>query len=317
MSSFDVVNYSLRPSKSIQRQIIFDGINTLTPRLDLNLSQFIYIGLGSIWFTDFVMAHKLLGIKNMISMEEDCIGYKRACFNTPYATVSVQKGSSYTILPTLFDDEDISRYPWLIWLDYDSEFGEELRDDTRAVIERAPDNTLFLITFNGNDYKYGKPKERPERLQQLFEDVVPDNLSKQCCKNTRMQKTLADFAIDFMQSVAANSRRRGGLVPAFRVIYKDSAAMVTVGGFLASSLQLADKAQEIVKEADWKCRPKETIVAPHLTIREAVTLQSNLPNTEGLSRKIVQSLGFDLEDNQIKIYEKYYREYPSFAQIIT
>ena len=38
---------------------------------------------------------------------------------------------------------------------------------------------------------------------------------------------------------------------------------------------------------------------------------------EGLSRKIVQSLGFDLEDHQIKIYEKYYREYPSFAQIIT
>ena len=317
MSSFDVVNYSLRPSKSIQRQIVFDGINILASRLDLNLSQFIYIGLGSIWFTDFVMAHKLLGIKDMISMEEDSIGYKRACFNTPYATVSVLKGSSYTILPTLFNDENISQRPWLIWLDYDSEFGEELRDDTRDVIKSAPDNTLFLITFNGNETRYGYPKERPERLQQLFEEVVPYDLSMNRCKGTRMQRTLADFAIAFMQSVAASSTRPDGFIPAFRVIYKDSATMVTAGGFLTSSPQLADEVQKIVKEADWKCRPKETIVAPHLTIREAVTLQSKLPNSKGLSRKIVQSLGFDLEDQQIKIYEKYYREYPSFAQIIT
>ena len=317
MPSFDVVNYSLRPSKSIQRQIIFDGINILQTRLGLDLSQFIYIGLGSIWFTDFVMAHKLLGIKDMISMEEDCIGYRRALFNAPYATVNVRKGSSSTTLPKLFDDKDISQRPWLIWLDYDREFGELLQEDTRDVIERAPGNTIFLITFNGNDSKYGKPKARPERLRRLFGDLVPDDLSKEECKTPLMQEILAGFAIDSMQSVASNSMRRGGFIPAFRILYKDGADMVTVGGFLASSQQLADKAQEIVEEADWKCRPKETIVAPHLTIREAVTLQSNLPNTEGLSRKIVQSLGFDLGDNQIKIYQKYYREYPSFAQIIT
>lgn len=317
MPSFDVVNYSLRPSKSIQRQIIFDGINILQTRLGLDLSQFIYIGLGSIWFTDFVMAHKLLGIKNMISMEEDCIGYRRALFNAPYATVDVLKGSSSATLPTLFNNENISQNPWLIWLDYDSAFDELLQKDTRDVIEKAPENTLFLITFNSNDNRYGRLKNRPERLRQLFEDVVPDDLSKCSCKAPCMQEILADFAIAFMQSVAAGSMRRGGFVPAFRVIYNDSATMVTAGCFLASSQQLADEAQKIVGEADWKCRPDETIVAPHLTIREAVTLQSKLPNVNGLSRNIVQSLGFDLEESQIKIYEKYYREYPSFAQIIT
>ena len=56
MDSFNIVNYSLRPSKSIQRQIIFDGVRTL--QLNWAHDQAVYIGLGSVWFTDFIMAHK-------------------------------------------------------------------------------------------------------------------------------------------------------------------------------------------------------------------------------------------------------------------
>ena len=63
------VNYSLRPSKSIQRQIVFDGIRTL--RSGLNPSPSVYVGFGSVWFTDFIMAHTMLKIDRMFSMEED------------------------------------------------------------------------------------------------------------------------------------------------------------------------------------------------------------------------------------------------------
>ena len=313
MASFDEVNYSLRPSKSIQRQIVFDGIRTLQSRL--GVARSVYIGLGSIWFTDFVMAHKLLGIDDMISMEKSKIGYSRACFNSPYATVRVRPGSSSDILPTLLDDEDVARYPWVIWLDYDTDFNESLRADTRIVIERAPGNTVFLVTFNGNEQRYGRAKDRPKRLRELFGDVVPDDLSAEECKGSYMQKTLAGLAIGFMKSVAAGSMRQGGFVPAFRVIYKDSAAMVTVGGLLPS--QRTEAAAKVVEEADWKCQPTEPIVAPHLTIREAMALQSKLPNIDGLSEDAVKSLGFELEEEQLKVYEKYYREYPTFVQILT
>ena len=81
MASFDIVNYSLRPSKGIQRQIVFDGIRMLKSRLEL--SEMIYVGLGSIWFSDFVQAHKSLDIRRMVSIEADDTGYCRARFNKP------------------------------------------------------------------------------------------------------------------------------------------------------------------------------------------------------------------------------------------
>ena len=91
--------------------------------------------------------------------------------------------------------------------------------------------------------------------------------------------------------------------------------MVTVGGILPSRGAVRT-ASGIVDEANWPCRPEKPIAAPHLTIREAALLQSRLPCAERLSRVLVQELGFDLEDDQIEAFEKYYREYPAFAQIV-
>lgn len=313
MASFDVVNYSLRPSKSIQRQIVFDGIHTLKSRL--GLSNMVYVGFGSIWFIDFVMAHKVLDIEDMVSMESDDIGYRRAAFNKPYATVHVRHGHSSRLLAELYDDGNFSVRPWVVWLDYDHYLDEALRDDIRSVIERSPANTVFLITFNGNDRDYGRrPPERATRLRDLLGDVVPDGLSLARYKGDSMQETLANLTIDFMKSIGAESARPGGFQPAFRIIYKDISPMVTVGGIMPS-LEKSNDAENIIGVETWKCRPERRIVAPLLTIRETVTLQSLLPRAD-LSRDIVQNYGFDLEESQIESFQRYYREYPTFAQIV-
>lgn len=313
MPSFDVVNYSLRPSKSIQRQIVFEGVSKLQHHL--NLEKLVYIGLGSIWFTDFVMAHKVLGIDDMVSIESDDIGFRRAVFNSPYATVKVRHGVSSNVLPTLYTDLSYAGRPWMVWLDYDGEYSELLRDDTRSLIENAPANSIILMTFNGHERKYGRAADRPARLRELFGDVVPDDLPKCACKEQRMQETLADLAIDFMKSVAAELARPGGFVPAFRLIYRDTSPMVTVGGIIPAKCA-AVVVKDLVGKRSWSCRPAKPIIAPNLTIREAATLQSQLPRIERLSRERVQELGFDLEDDQIEAFEMYYRQYPAFAQIV-
>jgi hypothetical protein len=313
MASFDIVNYSLRPSKNIQRQIVFDGIRVLQNHL--SLSQLVYVGFGSIWFADFIMGHKLLRIDDMISIEANEVGYRRALFNAPYATVRVCKGVSSEILPTLFEDKDLSSRPWMIWLDYDSQFDETLRDDARSVIERSPVDSILLITFDGKERKYGQANDRPALIKQLFGAIVPDNLSKDDCRDDRLQQTLADFAIEFMKSVAADLRRPGGFLPAFRLIYKDTAPMITVGGLLPARGAVS-AAMRVLNDPNWECRPTKPIIAPHLTIREAAALQSQLPRKDKLSREIVRSLGFDLDDAQIEAFEAYYLQYPAFAQII-
>ena len=313
MASFDVVNYSLRPSKSIQRQLVFEGISKLKAHLDLERQ--VYIGFGSIWFTDFVLAHRLLVINDMVSIEANDVGYQRAVFNSPYATVRVLHGRSTQVLPALFDDNVVCGRPWLVWLDYDYEFDETLKEDITSIIENAPTNSILLITFNGHEMKYGAAPERPDRLRALFGAAVPDDLSKGACKDERLQQTLANFALDYMKSTANDLARPGGFVPAFRLVYRDSAPMVTVGGILPSK-GAAVTAATLVGEPSWKCHPPKPIIAPHLTIREAAVLQSRLPSNTRLTRDDVRALGFDLEDEQLQAFEAYYRQYPSFAQIV-
>jgi hypothetical protein len=312
MPSFDTVNYSLRPSKTIQRQLVFEGMRALQAALD---PVRVYIGLGSIWFTDFIMAHKLLSIDDMVSIESNEVGYCRALFNSPYVTVRVRRGFSSEVLPVLYKDQLYAGRPWMIWLDYDSEFDEGKGEDIRSIIENAPDSSVLLVTFNGNAMKYGKAPDRPELLKRVFGSVVPDTLSKSSCRDDKMQEILADFTIALMKSIAGDIARPGRFIPAFRLIYKDTTPMITVGGLLPPRGAVRT-ALAVVGEATWPCQPKIPIAAPLLTMREAAVLQSQLPCVERLSRTLVRNLGFDLEEHQIEAFEEYYRYYPAFAQIV-
>lgn len=314
MPSFDSINYSLRPSKSIQRQLVFEGVRRLQVVLDLE--RLVYVGFGSIWFADFLLAHRLLQIEDMVSIESNEIGYKRAVFNAPYATVRVKHGFSFDVLPKLYEDPQIRGRPWFIWLDYDYELNESVCGDLRSVIENAPANSILAVTFSGLEKKYGNPPDRPARLRDILGAAVPDDLSKLACKDDAMQDTLANLCLDFMTSVAADISRPGGFVPSFRAIYRDNAPMVTVGGVLPAK-GAARTARDEVNGAGWPGRPAGQIQAPHLTIREAVALQSKLPCRTKLTRADIEALGFDLEEEQLIAFQRYYREYPSFAQIVS
>ena len=313
MPSFDAVNYSLRPSKSIQRQIIFEGVRLLQGKL--NLRRLAYIGFGSIWFTDFVMAHKLLGVNDMVSIESHPVGFRRARFNAPFKTVTVLNGLSSAVLPTLYVDESYGGRPWMVWLDYDYELKESIKDDIRSIIENSPKNSILLVTFDGKGEKYDDLSHRPGLLRSILGSVVPDDLPVEACEDGRIRDTLAELVLGFMGAVAADISRPGGFVPAFRAIYQDGAPMVTVGGILPAPAEVP-AAKSVVNAPSWPCRPSKPIKAPHLTIREAATLQSQLPCVGRLSREDVKALGFDLEDDQIEAFETYYRQYPAFAQII-
>jgi hypothetical protein len=142
------------------------------------------------------------------------------------------------------------------------------------------------------------------------------DLAITACKDELMQQTLANLALDFMKSVAADLARPGGFIPAFRVVYKDSVPMVTVGGVLPAKGAVRI-ASDVVNALNWPARPAKPITAPHLTMREATTLQCKLPSATKLTRNVVQELGFDLEEEQIEAFETYYRQYPAFAQIVS
>jgi hypothetical protein len=314
MPSFDSVNYSLRPSKIIQRRIVFDGIKKLQDHI--GLKNPLYIGLGSIWFSDFILAHKILDVNDMVSIESDDIGYSRAKFNAPYATAMVKYGMFGEVLPHLCSDKSIANRPWILWLDYDNEFQESVADDVRKTLEKSPPNSILLVTVNAHEGSYGKTSDRIQRLKDIFGDVVPDEMEKSSCKGVKLQQTLAELALNFMKSIVENMARPGGFISAFQILYKDSSPMITIGGFLPDKTNM-NNAENYISNPIWRqrCSPNGCIVAPHLTIKEAMILQSKLPSKQPITRETVQNLGFDLNEEQISIFQKYYKYYPSFAQI--
>lgn len=317
MPSFNVVNYSLRPNKSIQRSLIFEGYKTLQEQLALD--DILYIGFGSIWFSDFISAHKNLHIDRMISIESDDIGFRRAEFNKPFRCVDVKNDISTNVLREISENKSLRSVPWFVWLDYDGVLDESVVEDLRLVIENAPPNSALITTFNAdnrNMKNYGKPKDRPERLKNLLGDVVPDDLSKEKCDGTQFAETLADLTSNFLKSSALQISRPGGFEAAFRVHYRDGADMVTVGGFLPN-IGTKSTVRQIIESPQWPCLPKIAVTTPPLTLKESAILQAQLPRTKRLTRAAIRRLGFDLEEEQILAYEMYYKYYPAYAQITT
>jgi hypothetical protein len=314
MPSFDVVNYSLRPNKSIQRSLVFEGVRILQDHLSLN--NLVYVGLGSIWFTDFQMAHKFIRIRDMISIEESEIGFQRAKFNQPYKTVKVERGQTSEVLPKLFGNTSYSNRPWMVWLDYDKPLDEVKIADIRGVVENAPENSIVLATVPSIGAIYGRPSQRPQRLRTILGSVVPDDVPQEDCTDERFAETLMDYALQYMVSAAASSSRPGGFVPAFRIAYRDSKPMITFGGVLPSKGAVT-AAKGAVSSSSWPAVAHEAIAISPLTLKEAATIQAALPRARRLTRKTIQRLGFDLDDECVKAFEKYYRYYPVFAQVVT
>jgi hypothetical protein len=299
MASFDSVNYSLRTNKTIQRGLVFAGLQQLQRSLDL--SKLIYVGLGSVWFTDFTVAHKMLRIQDMISIEADEIGVRRAKFNKPFKTVRIEHGFTHEVLPKLLADDALQKRPWLVWLD----------------IERAPQNSIFIITLNASGGSISRtPQGRPQRLKSLLGSVVPDDLSRDQCQDDQLAATLISLVESFMISVAAAAARPGGFITAFRMNYRDGAPMITLGGVLPAKGAVS-ATRETVKDAAWPCLTSGAITVPPLTVKEAAVLQAELPCRTALTRKRVQRLGFDLDDDQIRAFSEYYLHYSLFAQIMT
>lgn len=317
MPSFDSINYSTRPSKSVQRSLVFHGLKRLSTIIDLEKA--VYVGLGSIWFSDFVQAHKILNINDMVSMENNEIGYKRAVFNKPYKTVKVLEGESLDKLPDVFSiKKSYSSRPWVIWLDYDTHLIERIVDEMRWVLANAPQNSIVLFTFSAHAVKqnYGSISDRPQRLRNLLEGFVRDDLSDKECGKDSLPLTLSNLVASYLMTKTLDEARPGGFIEAFRIPYHDSSSMVTVGGVLPENEQTATKIRKIISKSNWEGIVDDIIQIPPMTFREISCLQSMLPSKTNLCRKKILSAGFDLNDEQIESFQKYYKYYPNIAEIL-
>lgn len=140
--SYRKVQYELRPAKQVERRMIIDALKKLT-LVGFEIEDYNYVGFGSIYFVDFILFHKFLGIDNMLSVEHSTAIEKRVLFNKPYDFIKIEMKPVGEVIPTLSPD-----IKYILWLDYDMIIDNDLLEDVRMASTYLPVGSILLITVD-------------------------------------------------------------------------------------------------------------------------------------------------------------------------
>ncbi|OSZ69567.1 hypothetical protein CAP40_01540 [Sphingomonas sp. IBVSS2] len=99
-----------------------------------------YVGFGSVWFSDFILFHRALGVRDMLSIEKSVASKDRFEANKPFH-IEMDFRPSSEALPDL----DYSRRQF-IWLDYDETITPSMLQDVTTVASRARSGTVLVVS---------------------------------------------------------------------------------------------------------------------------------------------------------------------------
>lgn len=306
-SSYERINYSLRPAKSIERKMVLESLHRLSEfgRLD----AYRYVGFGSPFFSDFALLHRQLGLRRMISIESDVDKGERFKFNKPFACIKLILGHSNDVLPTL----DWTQRS-IVWLDYDGKLNEGMLADVRTVMMSAPSGSVLIVTVNAH------PDElEADRLEKFEARVGSKNVPLGTTTTELEGWELAATSRVVLNNVIVDSLndRNGGLQPEeqffyqqiYNFHYSDGARMLTIGGVLFDGGQAGHLAAcgfellPFIRRAD----ESFSIEVPSLTFREMSYLDERLPQMTSLPRVP------DVKKEDVEKYTAVYRYFPKFV----
>lgn len=138
VDSFRRIDYSLRPAKHAERRMLADVFRRLSHFQPVETYR--YVGFGSVWFSDFVLFHRSLGVRDMLSIEQAVASQRRFEANRPFA-IEMDFRSSSLVLPEL----DYTRRQF-IWLDYDDPITLDMVADVAMIARRACSGTVLVVS---------------------------------------------------------------------------------------------------------------------------------------------------------------------------
>lgn len=322
MSSYENINYSLRPAKQIERKMLVETFRNLMEFGDL--SSYRYIGFGSIYFSDFHMVHRHLGITDLISIEKDEEKKGRFHFNCPFNCIEIQFGHSSIVLPTLSWDQRT-----ILWLDYDGSLTEDCLTDIDFFCGNCQVGSVLVITVNAHPDRF-PPGLQSEELEIYLKKSMEDLKKRVGEKNVPIDITGKDLRnwgtaavyrrIIHNQILASLNDKNGGRRPGnkiqyqqlFNFNYADGMKMLTVGGIIYDEGQLPMLRKSMFEERLKFVRTSDEsylIEVPSLTYKELRHLNSQLP-IDDVSKLDAPDVPLD----DLKRYAEVYRYFPMFAE---
>lgn len=313
------LNYSLRPNKNVERKLMAGVLQRLMP--DIPVDEFRYVGMGSLWFVDFVLLHRLLGIRDMVSVERDLVD--RARFNQPYECIVVQDGEMGAALKQLTLEGKRS----IIWLDYESGIEGPALEDLNYVCERVPSGSVVIVTVQARSSRLNNQRDpdggqlTPEEALRLYAgDLVPRPLPEHRLDQVEYRELISELLTRAVKHSLAASGRPERYYQLFDYTYRDGAPMVTVGGLImnepdATRIPWARlRATEgFVADGD----AQQRIKVPVLTLKEKAALDQLLPRAGGLQTVDVKGqCDITIQQEHLDAYSRYYLQYPVFGELL-
>lgn len=316
MASFESVNYLIRPNKSVERKLIFETLSHLKKTFDI--PSYTYVGMGSMWFIDFVLAHRNIGISKLISFEHPDYS-NRAKFNCPYKAIEV-RGETVS--------DGIKNLDWqqnsIVWLDYDTGPEGPVLEDVGYLAQRMSAGSFLLVTLNAHVARLpdkdsqGNSITRHEALAELMGDFAPDESEFPILNIKQYPFALAKALTLCIERETRRSARGIEFHPFMNFKYSDNAPMITIGGvFLDGPTKDNFLANEHIQNSNYLHKQLFEINIPHLTQKERTVLDSLLPDQAGISEdKFQEVCGFRIPQKSLNGYSDFYKLYPVFGEVL-
>ncbi len=312
VASFDRIDYSLRIGKYAERRMMADIFRRLS--IFGNLEDYEYIGFGSVWFADFILFHRALGMEKMVSIEGEVNSEERVRFNRPYR-IDVRMGLSGAVLPNV----DWSGRK-VAWLDYDDPISKAFLIDVRTFARNAVSGSVLSVSVPCSFAPETRAKKGPipkaEAFRQRFDDgQVPAKLTEAHLFGWSFG-TLARRMFAMAIEDALKVRALEGDKLSFQEIcsfeYEDGAKMTTLTGIFYTDEDAPKVAGCGFDHLDFQHevgRPVR-IVNPKLTIKEIRHLEAQLPfKASGpLQHRAIPH-------EQVSNFVRFYRYFPKFAAL--
>jgi len=318
--SYLKVRYDLRPAKQVERRMIIESLRHLAYH-GLDLSTYKYTGLGSIYFADFILFYKFLGIKTMQTAENSAKIKKRVKFNRPFGFIDVHDCSIGEVIPKL-SDEDLH----LLWLDYDSRLHSGIYDDVRSSASILSPGSILMVTVDVECLKIEVEDDMEEltdtrslatRMRDYYAERIPELVLGTSPVADFAKSKLVRFNIDALRSAIGEglNPRRLKFYPLYLFLYADGHEMLTVGGIIGAKNEkkaIVDSKVGDLKyiRTSWEDSPC-WIQVPQITSKERYHLDAEMPWKDGWSPE-----SFELEVDDLSAYKKIFPFFPPYAELL-
>ena len=276
------------------------------------LDSYRYIGMGSIYFREFQLVHRQLGITDMISIERDLSAEDRMRFNLPLACIDLKMGSTSDVLPRLGLEEK----PHIIWLDYESRIAPDILSDIVELFGSCSPGSVVIITVNADR---PNDEERESWLSTIGNDRPepsdPHERNEYALLSYRVIRSQINDALSDRNAGIPDPDRRVRFQQALHLVYADGAQMLTVGGGIIAETSQQEWAACEIESLEFARTGEQPfrVKVPYLTRREVHRLLSKIPDSQGDDiAKVADEAGIPRRD--ARDFAAIYRYAPLFVE---